>query len=151
MIEIKQRTDPADAFVYAEHFIGEIDVEQLADELFDRMHKVPDDTLLLTAEKDGKVVGVMTAWVIPERDYVWIDQCWYAPELQGTVEGNTLAKDVMTYIERWAAKKGKKKLRMQTLKGGRAWAARWGFEEIMTVMEKGVKTGIEASRHKGTE
>lgn len=138
MIEIKQQTDRICAFAFADNFVGEIPVEDLAEELFDRMKANPDDTLLLTATKPDKVVGVMTAWVVPNRDYIWVDQCWYADEMQGTEEGTQLMYDGTAFLETWAIKKGRKKLRMQTRKSARTWAKSWGFNEIMTVMEKAI-------------
>jgi hypothetical protein len=100
------------------------------------MVRATDVTLFLVATKDGDCVGIMSAWVVPDRDYVWVDQCWYHPDLQGTVKGKQLMRDGEKLLKKFALKHGKNKLRMQTPKSARAWAKSWGYNELMTIMQK---------------
>ena len=127
-----------DAYAYAEFFVGEISNEEMADELYARMVSDGNNTLLLVAHEYNELMGFMVAWVMPERDYVWVDQCWYRPDLQDTDKGKKVMKEGMKTLKLWALEHGKKKLRMQTPRSAKAWSKSWGFNEIMTVMQKDI-------------
>lgn len=138
MIDIQRKFSPLDAYAFAEFFVGEINCEKMGDELYKRMVRASNDTLVLAAHEFGELIGFMVAWTIPDRDYVWVDQCWYRPDLQETPKGDKVMQQGMKKLKLWALGHGKKKLRMQTPRSAKAWSKKWGFNEIMSVMQKDI-------------
>jgi len=139
-VELRCVHDGDTVYSLKDYFICEeaVDKDDLMNELLARLGHDQANTMVLLASVDENPVGILVAWAVHNRDYEWVDQCWYSPAIQGPVEGDKPARSVDGFIAMGANERGKCKIRMQTPRSTKAWARKWGFKEKLVVMEKGI-------------
>lgn len=116
----------------------DVSKEDLCRELHLRMLHCPESTLVLTArDEHHEVIGFAVIWDPEGRDYIWVDQIWHDPKLSEK-RAAYLCNKVIDDLKAWATIRGKSWIRMQSPRH-RAWAKKYGFEEVMVVMQKEVK------------
>jgi len=118
-----------------EHFIedGAYTKEVCADDIKREFNKDSSDVCIIVARDNG-IVGFVVAWVLPMRDYVWLDQAF-------NISSPEIAKQGFELLVQWCISKGIYKIKMETTRKSMPIHKRYGFIEHGAIMVKELNNG----------
>jgi hypothetical protein len=136
MVEIKRETDISIVDKIKGNFVedGAYTQDVCADEIKRGMVGDNSDVCILVGWDGDKIVGHIVAWVVPDRDYIWLDQCYNSSDPEVAQKGFVL-------LESWCVMKKIYKIKGESTRKSLPVHRRFGFEEHGVMMVKELSHG----------